>query len=191
MSALYGVMLMYRKILNREKKMVSKSLEAEFFLRSRLLGFRVERGLTTFNDNTRKNVLGVRTGNKDKARGSAEIETIDGFGLFETIPIPGISNVWVADIVFTIRYKATSQGERFLFPGDAFVDRLWNGNESRGTIKATLRIQPQTNGSLVLDISVDPDADDRPGNFVKDFIAPLFRDSIDNSLEQFTNTSIN
>lgn len=170
-----------------------KSAEVTSFLQGRLIGFRVERGLTTFNDNTRS-VFGVETGNKDKARGSAEIETINlTSGSLQRIDaqVPGIPILWAADIVFTIRYKATSQGERFIFPGDAFVDRLWNGNESRGTIKATLRIQPQTNGVLVLDISVDPDTDDRPGNFVKDFIAPLLRDSIDNSLEQFTNTSIN
>jgi cytochrome oxidase Cu insertion factor (SCO1/SenC/PrrC family) len=61
---------------------------------------------------------------------------------------------------------------------------------SAGTIKANLKIKPQTNGVLVLEISLDPDADDRPGNFVKDYVAPLFRDAIDNTLEQFTNSRI-
>jgi hypothetical protein len=99
--------------------------------------------------------------------------------------------LWAADIVFTIRYKANSHGERWVFPGGAVVDNIWGSVDSAGTIKANLKIKPQTNGVLVLEISVDPDADDRPGNFVKDYIAPLFRDAIDNTLEQFTNTQIN
>jgi hypothetical protein len=169
-----------------------KSAEAITFLQGRIINYRVDRGLTTYADNT-KDVLGVETGYKDKARGNGEIETVEFLsGSLQRIDaqFPGIPILWAADFVFNIRYKANSQAERWVYPGGAFVDRLWNGNTSRGTIKATLSIKPQTNGTLVLDISVDPDADDRPGNFVKEYIAPLFKDAIDNSLEQFTGTTI-
>ena len=99
--------------------------------------------------------------------------------------------IWVADIVFTIRYKANSHGERWVYPGGAWVDDIWGSVDSAGTIKANLKYKPQVSTLLLLEISVDPDADDRPGNFVKDYVAPLFRDVIDNSLEQFIGSQIN
>jgi hypothetical protein len=71
------------------------------------------------------------------------------------------------------------------------LDNIWGSVDSAGTIKANLKIQPQSNGVLILEILIDPDADDRPGNLVKDYIAPLFRDAVDNTLEQFTNLQIN
>lgn len=169
-----------------------KTAEVTPFLQGRLIGFRVERGLTTYADNT-KEILGVETGTRDRARGSGQIETVEFVsGTIQRIDIqtPGVPIFWAANIIFSLRYVANSQGERWLYPSGSIVDRLWNGNTSRGTIKAILGIKPQTNGNLTLEVSVDPDADDRPGNFVKDFIGPLFRDAIDNSLEQFTNIPI-
>lgn len=156
-------------------------------------GYRVDRGLTTFSDHTTNVPVIGESGYKDKARGSGEIASIDlASGALQRIDaeVPGIPILWAADIIFTIRYKANSHGERWAYPGGAWVDDIWGSVNSAGTIKANLKIKPQTNGVLVLEISVDPDADDRPGNFVKDYVAPLFRDAIDNTLEQFTNTQI-
>jgi hypothetical protein len=174
-------------------KIEDKTTEAVNYLKGKLIGYRVDRGLTVFSDQTRT-VLGVETGYKDRARGSGEIASIDlASGALQRIDaeVPGIPILWAADISFTIRYKANSHGERWASPGGAWVDNIWGSVDSAGTIKANLKIKPQTNGVLVLEISVDPDADDRPGNFVKDYVAPLFRDAIDNTLEQFTNTQIN
>lgn len=173
-------------------KIEDKTGEVTTYLQSKLISYRVDRGLTVFSDDT-KSILRVETGSKDRARGSSEITSFDlASGTiqkadFET---PGIPIIWTADIAFTIRYKANSHGERWVYPGGAFVDNIWGSVDSAGTIKANLKVQPQTNGVLVLDISVDPDADDRPGNFVRDYVAPLFRDAIDNTLEQFTNIQI-
>jgi hypothetical protein len=174
-------------------KVEDKTNEVATYLQGKINGYRVDRGLTTFSDNTSTNFLGIETGYKDKARGSGEISSIDlASGNLQRIDaeVSGIPILWAADISFTIRYKANSHGERWVYPGGAWVDNIWGSVDSAGTIKANLRIKPQTNGVLVLEISVDPDADDRPGNFVRDYVAPLFRDAIDNTLEQFTNTQI-
>jgi hypothetical protein len=170
-------------------KIEDKTSEVTPYLQGKLVGYRVDRGLTTFSDNV--NDLGF--GYKDKARGSGEILTIDlvsGTIQRADFETPGIPIIWTADITFTLRYKANSHGERWAYPGGALVDNIWGSVDSKGTIKANLKVKPQTNGVLVLDISVDPDHDDRPGNFVKDYVASLFRDAIDNTLEQFTNIQI-
>jgi hypothetical protein len=166
-----------------------KTNEVATYLQSKLIGYRVDRGLTTFSDDV--NDFGF--GKKDKARGSSEITSFDlASGNLQKIDtgISGVPIIWAGDITFTIRYKANSHGERWAYPGGALIDNIWGSVDSAGTVKANLKMKPQTNGVLVLDISVDPDADDRPGNFVKDYVAPLFRDAIDNTLEQFTNTQI-
>jgi hypothetical protein len=170
-------------------KVEDKTSEVVPYLQGKLVGYRVDRGLTTFSDNV--NDLGF--GYKDKARGSGEISSIDlASGTIQRFDpeTPGIPIIWTAEITFTIRYKANSHGERWAYPGGAWVDNIWGSVDSAGTIKANLKVKPQTNGVLVLEISVDPDADDRPGNFVRDYVAPLFRDAIDNTLEQFTNIQI-
>ncbi len=175
-------------------KIEDKTQEVIPYLQGRLNGYRVDKGLTIFSDNRSTNFLGIETGYTDRARGSGEIVSIDlASGSLQRIDaeVAGIPILWAADIAFTIRYKANSHGERWVYPGGAWVDDIWGSADSAGTIKANLKIQPQTNGTLVLEISVDPDADDRPGNFIKDYVAPLFRDAIDNTLEQFTNTQIN
>lgn len=173
-------------------KIEDKTQEIIPYLQGKLNGYRVDRGLTVFSDDT-KSVFGVETGSKDSARGSGEIVSIElTSGSLQRIDaeVSGIPILWAADIIFKIRYKANSHGERWVYPGGAWVDDIWGSVDSAGTIKANLKIKPQTNGVLVLEISVDPDADDRPGNFIKDYVAPLFRDAIDNTLEQFTNTQI-
>jgi hypothetical protein len=171
-----------------------KTGEVTTYLQQRLVGYPVNRGLTTFDEDTTPVPFGGRVGTEDKARGSAEITSLDlASGAFQRFDaqVPGVSILWIGDIIFTIRYKANSHGERWTVPLGAVVDNIWGSVDSAGTIKANLKIQPQTNGVLILEILVDPDADDRPGNFVKDYIAPLFRDAIDNTLEQFTNIQIN
>jgi hypothetical protein len=174
-------------------KVEDKTGEVTTYLQQRLSGYRVDRGLTTFDEDT-SNPLGLgRVGTEDKARGSAEITSVDlASGNLQRIDteVAGIPILWAADIFYTMRYKANSHGERWTVPFGAVVDNIWGSVDSAGTIKANLKIKPQTNGVLVLEISVDPDADDRPGNFVRDYIAPLFRDAIDNTLEQFTNAQI-
>jgi hypothetical protein len=174
-------------------KVEDKTQEVIPYLQGKLNGYRIDRGLTTFSDHTSDIWPVGKSGYEDKARGSGEITSIDlTLGTLQRIDaeVPGIPILWAADIIFTIRYKANSHGERWLYPGGAWVDDIWGSVNSAGTIKANLKIKPQTNGVLVLEISVDPDADDRPGNFVKDYVAPLFRDAIDNTLEQFTNTRV-
>ncbi|MCT7969005.1 hypothetical protein NG799_22080 [Laspinema sp. D1] len=162
------------------------------YLKGKLNGYRVDKGLTIFSDK-RSTTLGITTGYTDRARGSGEIVSIDlASGSLHRIDaeVAGIPIIWAADITFTLRYKANSHGERWVYPGGAWVDNIWGSANSAGTIKATLKFKPQSPAVLVLDIQVDPDADNRPGNFVKDYIAPLFRDAIDNALEQFTNLQI-
>jgi hypothetical protein len=174
-------------------KVEDKTGEVTTYLQSRLIGYRVDRGLTTFSDQTTDIPIIGESGYKDKARGSSEISSLDlASGQLQRIDaeVAGIPILWAADIIFTIRYKANSHGERWGYPGGALVDNIWGSVDSAGTIKTNLKIKPQTNGVLVIEISVDPDADDRPGNFVRDYVAPLFRDAIDNTLEQFTNTQI-
>jgi hypothetical protein len=57
-------------------KIEDKTTEAVNYLKGKLIGHRVDRGLTVFSDQTRT-VLGVETGYKDRARGSGEIASID------------------------------------------------------------------------------------------------------------------
>jgi hypothetical protein len=175
-------------------KIEDKTSELIPYLQGKLIGYRVNRSLTTFSDNTNDVPLIGESGYKDKARGSGEITSVDlAFGSLQRIDteVPGIPIIWAADIIFTLRYKANSHGERWGYPGGLVVDNIWGSVDSAGTIKATLKFKSQDSPILILEISVDPDADDRPGNFVRDYVASLFRDAIDNTLEQFTSIQIN
>ncbi|MSP27675.1 MAG: hypothetical protein EXR80_04340 [Methylococcales bacterium] len=167
-----------------------KTQEIITYLQDRLNGYRVEKGLTTFSDYV--NDFGV--GYKDKARGSGNIVTTDfASGSIQKIDVgvSGIPVIWTADIIFNIRYEAKTHGERRAYPGDVLLDNIWNSVSSAGTIVANLKMAPRTHALLTLDVNVNPDTDNRPGDFVKDYITPLFRDAIDNTLEQFTDTQIN
>jgi hypothetical protein len=165
-----------------------KTNELVNYLNGKLVNYRVDRGLTAFNDHTNHGI-----GYKDKARGYGQITSVDlSSGTIQKIDVgaPGIPIIWTAEITFSIRYSANTHGERWAYPGGAIVDNIWGSINSAGTIKANLKIKPQSNGLLTFEINVDPDSNDRPGNFVKEYIAPLFKDVIDNTLEQFTNLQI-
>jgi hypothetical protein len=63
-----------------------------------------------------------RTGNLPQ-----EIQSLDlTSGQLQRIDaeVAGIPILWAADIIFTIRYKANSHGERWAYPGGALVDNI-------------------------------------------------------------------
>jgi hypothetical protein len=105
-------------------KIEDKTSEVIPYLQGKLIGYRVDRGLTTFSDNT-KDVWPVgETGYKDKARGSSEITSVDlAFGSLQRIDVEvsGIPIIWAADIIFTLRYNNSPDN----------FEREWRGKLSR------------------------------------------------------------
>ena len=167
-------------------------------LKNEFVGYQIEQPLMAYIDNTAITDLGpfgsVTSGNKIMARGSCKISSLTGHTgeIKLKIDDDDSSQFWKTypTLNLEFRYESWTHGERWLYPGGAFVDNVWDNSYPQGTIRAVFSLQPQQNGKLRLEIAVDPDHDDRPGHFIRDRVAPLLVNKLDWIVENMTNTSV-
>lgn len=164
------------------------------FLKERLPGFEVHQPMTTFEDNTNKDLLGNKYGNRVMAKGYAKVLGFSAAtGSVKTVRIPSSDlNLWITDpfLKFTFAFTSQTRGERWIEPGGILTDILWGDVHPEGSVTAVLTMAPQKNATLRMEISVDTGNDDRPNRFIKERVAPLLIGRIDTLLEEFTGTSI-
>jgi hypothetical protein len=167
-------------------------------IRNEFINHQVDQPLTTYIDDTQD--VGpnfppgakVRTGTEIKARGWCKITSIGSTtGALQSVTVPGIgTQFWISDLVINFRYASWTHGEKWVWPGGAFVNNEWNDLHPQGSVKAILSMQPQRNGVLRLECSVDPDHNDRPGHFIRDRVAPQMISRLDFLTENFTGVSV-
>jgi hypothetical protein len=157
------------------------------------VGHQVEQPLMTYIDNTSTN-FGIRSGNRTMVRGSCKVASLsehsgdiklkiddeDGTQYWKTYPT----------LNFEFRYESWTHGEKWIEPAGIFVDNVWDNVYPQGTIRAVITMQPQQNGKLHLEITVDADHDDNPGHFIRDIVAPQLVNRLDWILENMTNTAV-
>lgn len=162
------------------------------FLLNRFVNHEVHQPLMTFIDDTR-DILGVRTGSRIMARGSARIDALLSHeGTLKRVQAAHL-NVWLTDpfLKVTFKYVGQTQGETWIEPGGIFVDHPWKNAQPAGIVTAILTLTPQRNSGLRLEVTPDAGHDDRPNNFIKDKVVPQTIGKLDALLEEFTNTIIN
>jgi hypothetical protein len=161
------------------------------------VGYQVEQPLMTYIDNTETTDLiigSVTSGHKIMARGSCKIVSLTGHtgDIKLKIDDEDASQFWKTypTLNLEFRYESWTHGEKWIYPGGAFVDNVWDNSYPQGTIRAVLSLQPQQNGKLRLEIVVDADHDDRPGHFIRGIVAPALVNRLDWIVENMTNTSV-
>ena len=158
------------------------------FIKTRFVGHEVYRGLTTID----RNVNGLGIGTELKARGSAKITDFSSFeGSVKRIQVSNYI-FWIADPFFktTYRYQGQTSAELWTVPGGAIVDHPWGDVHPRGTIISTLVMKLQEQITLHLEYQVDPEHDDRPGHFLRDYVVPLTTDKLELIIEEFTGSPV-
>lgn len=176
---------------------VDKTNELLDRVRNEFVGYQIEQPTVTYQDNTTtiNTPLGtVRTGNQIKARGSCKVVALTGnSGAFKLkIDDEDGSQYWKTypTMVMDFHYESQTHGERWIWPGGVFSENVWDDIHPKGSIRAIVTMQPQHNGKLHLEITVDPDHDDDPGHFIRDRVAPGLINRLDWILENMTNTAV-
>lgn len=85
-------------------------------------------------------------------------------------------------------FHKLTQAESWTVPGGAVVDNPWKSLHPTGKIKYIIRTV--TVASLELNEIVFDTADDRPNNFIKNYVAPLFTGKLDNIIEGYTGMNV-
>ena len=162
------------------------------FLKTRMVGHDVQQSLKTIEDHT-ETVLGVTGGWELKARGSAEVTSLQSHtGSLKRVEF-GSFTIWVTEphLKLVVRYKGNTNAEKRSVPGGAIFDRPWVNSKPKGTYTAILKMEAATNAVLAIENDIDEDHNDRPGRFIRDHVARKFQAKIDNLLEEFTGKDIN
>lgn len=161
------------------------------FLKARFPGFEVVQPLATIEDKTKK-IAGVKSGSQIKARGSAQAgNLISHEGSLQLLSVAGL-NIWFTDphLKITFSYTSTTHAERWVWPGGAKVDNVWDSLHPAGTITSVLHMKPQKSAILHLETTVHAGNDDRANSFVKDRIVPQMFDKLDALFEEFTKVTV-
>jgi hypothetical protein len=146
-------------------------------LNTQLVDKKFEQDLTTWQDNT-ENQFGQRIGNQIKARGWAKIDKIteiEGKLIkkhYPDDPDAGIVafDVWKGDLKITMDWSSFTHGERWVWPGGAKVDNVWDSLHPKGKAVVTVSITPQ--GAVIKDWKVTVSSyagnNDRANEFVSE-----------------------
>lgn len=158
------------------------------FIKAEFENYPVDKGLTKIEDHT--NALGF--GYEVRARGNAKIKTlVEHSGEINRISnIPGLSSPLLATdgLVMVFSFTSWTQAESWTVPGGARVDYPWKNLYPSGKIKYILRTS--TTVSLELNNVVFDLANDRPNKFIKNYVAPLFTNKLDNIIETYTDVTV-
>jgi hypothetical protein len=170
--------------------MADRTAEFVDFMKNHFVGFRSDQPLTTFRDNTHS-VLGVKTGDQIKARGWVQIDSLlhsNGSMIQIDLPVAPF-HLWAADVVMVFKYVSQTHGERWVWPGGAFVNNEWDSLHPEGTISIHMTFVPGANGQLGISVTVSPGHDDRANEFIAN-VARGTAGKADSLIETFTGQSV-
>ena len=158
------------------------------YISSQFQNYPVDRGLTKIEDHTNRFGFGYEV----RARGNAQIQTlVERSGeIFKVTGIPGLSYpLWSTEsLVMVFSFTSWTQAESWTVPGGARVDYPWRSLRPSGKVRYILRTA--TLVSLELNDIVFDTHDDRPNNFVRDYVVPLFTGKLDNLIEAYTGMNV-
>jgi hypothetical protein len=102
----------------------------------------------TYIDNTETTDLFVDkliSGHKIMARGSCKVVSLTGYsGDIKKIDDEDGDQLWKAKPPLTLdfRYESWTHGEKWVYPGGAFADNVWDNVYPQGTIRAVITMEP-------------------------------------------------